>query len=731
MTPQLVLTAAFGAVAGVFLLLATLNRAKRLALIGAAVLTGAAAVAAYFNAFWPMTLLGSLGVFSAFAATEVIDLSWRLRAGFIAMLCVLAFVVMWPTLSSATGGKLPLPAYVREHVNFQLVAGLDLRGGLRLVYTVDVDEAIKDKRDSYYEDMRRELAKIFGLHQGDEAPSEEAYEKLREKVMLEAPRRPANVIRLKVQPGADPGKVDQRFMERFGAELSFTRSEDKRDYEFQIRSGVETQIRERAVGQAREIILRRVDELGLREAAISTRDEDIIIEIPGEDEKSFANIREIISQTARLEFKLLDDDTDFFGQIRATAKEETLPEGLEFAGENVSVGLDEGGEANTRQNTFALLKKLPKETSQQCLQRFKEWVATLPVPPDREIGFELDYRTIDEITLKQEEAGWRTYFLKSRAEITGDMIRDAAARAGPVAGQPGRLVRLAHLHRPGRAHLRTHHRRQRQAPVRHHPRQPRRERAGDPGRIPGGQAQITLGSGDPEAQLRDARELELVLRSGALPAPISPSNEQRIGPSLGRDAIDLAVQGALGGSILVLLFMIIYYQRAGFIADIAVVMNLFLQLAILAMFGASMTLAGHRRAGAHHRHERRLERADQRAHPRGAGRGQESARGGRDRLPARLQRHHRRSRHDGDRGRGPGAVRHRPAQGLRDHADRRRDLQRFHGCDREPSHVRLLGPLPRAPGSARHGVRDAPVLEQQNLRLHGREALVLRGSASV
>ena len=93
-------------------------------------------------------------------------------------------------------------------------------------------------------------------------------------------------------------------------------------------------------------------------------------------------------------------------------------------------------------------------------------------------------------------------------------------------------------------------------------------------------------------QLRDARKLELVLRSGALPAPISPSNEQRIGPSLGRDSIELAVQGALGGSVLVLIFMLIYYSRAGLIADIAVLMNLFLQLAILASFGASMTLPG-------------------------------------------------------------------------------------------------------------------------------------------
>jgi preprotein translocase subunit SecD len=77
-----------------------------------------------------------------------------------------------------------------------------------------------------------------------------------------------------------------------------------------------------------------------------------------------------------------------------------------------------------------------------------------------------------------------------------------------------------------------------------------------------------------------------------LPAPISPTNEQRIGPSLGRDSIRLGVQGALGGGVLVLLFMLLYYHRAGLVADIAVLLNLVMQLAILTAFGASMTLPG-------------------------------------------------------------------------------------------------------------------------------------------
>jgi len=472
------------------------------------------------------------------------------------------------------------------------VAGLDLRGGLRLVYTVDVDEAIKDKRDHYYEDMRLELAKIFGLHTGDELPSEETFRKLRDLVELESPRRPVDEIRIHVKEGADPSKLDERFLEKFRGEMSFTRTQDQRTLAFKIRSNVGSQIRERAVGQAREIILRRVDELGLREAAVSSRDEDIIVEVPGEDEKSFATIREIISQTARLEFKLLDDESDFFGGIQKGAKEASLPEGLEFRIENAPIGKDGEGERHTKPNTYAFLAKLPKETTTQTLQRMREWASTLDVPSDREVGYEVEHKIVDEVTLRQEESGIRTYFLKSRAEITGDMIREAVAQPEQSqGGMGGWHVSITFTDAGGKIFERiTGANIQRRfaiildgrvssAPV-------------IQSKIAGGHGQITMGSGDPEAQLRDSKNLELVLRSGALPAPISPSNEQRIGPSLGQDSIKLGIQGAMGGIALVLVFMMVYYQRAGFIADVAVIMNLFLQLAILSSFGASMTLPG-------------------------------------------------------------------------------------------------------------------------------------------
>jgi preprotein translocase subunit SecD len=84
----------------------------------------------------------------------------------------------------------------------------------------------------------------------------------------------------------------------------------------------------------------------------------------------------------------------------------------------------------------------------------------------------------------------------------------------------------------------------------------------------------------------------MVLRSGALPAPIQLSNESIIGPTLGEDAISKGATGALAGSGLVLVFMFIYYRKSGLVADAAVLFNLLIQLAILASFSGTLTLPG-------------------------------------------------------------------------------------------------------------------------------------------
>jgi preprotein translocase subunit SecD len=106
-------------------------------------------------------------------------------------------------------------------------------------------------------------------------------------------------------------------------------------------------------------------------------------------------------------------------------------------------------------------------------------------------------------------------------------------------------------------------------------------------RIPSGQAQITGGFTADEA-----RDLAIVLRAGALPAPVQILEERTVGPSLGADSIRRGVVSTLAGGLAVILFMVIYYRLAGLIADLALLLNLLILLASMAWLHATLTLPG-------------------------------------------------------------------------------------------------------------------------------------------
>jgi preprotein translocase subunit SecD len=106
-------------------------------------------------------------------------------------------------------------------------------------------------------------------------------------------------------------------------------------------------------------------------------------------------------------------------------------------------------------------------------------------------------------------------------------------------------------------------------------------------RISGGQAQITG-----NFTMDEARDLAIVLRAGALPAPVNILEERTVGPSLGNDSIRQGILATVIGSILVILFMVIYYRLSGAIADLALIINIVLVLGILAAFRATLTLPG-------------------------------------------------------------------------------------------------------------------------------------------
>jgi len=106
-------------------------------------------------------------------------------------------------------------------------------------------------------------------------------------------------------------------------------------------------------------------------------------------------------------------------------------------------------------------------------------------------------------------------------------------------------------------------------------------------RIAGGTAQIT-GSFTSE----DARDLAIVLRAGALPAPVKVVEERSIGPSLGQDSVDQGMNSIIYGIIAVLIFMGVYYRLFGLVANVALVFNMLLITAAMSMIGSTLTLPG-------------------------------------------------------------------------------------------------------------------------------------------
>ncbi|OGU52571.1 MAG: protein-export membrane protein SecD, partial [Ignavibacteria bacterium GWC2_35_8] len=107
------------------------------------------------------------------------------------------------------------------------------------------------------------------------------------------------------------------------------------------------------------------------------------------------------------------------------------------------------------------------------------------------------------------------------------------------------------------------------------------------GKIPGGRSQI-----EGMADMEEAKLLEIVLKAGALPAPVDIIEERTVGPSLGQDSVKSGLTSAIIGYFVVGLFMILYYQKSGSVAALTLIFTILFTLGVLAGFGATLTLPG-------------------------------------------------------------------------------------------------------------------------------------------
>jgi preprotein translocase subunit SecD len=502
--------------------------------------------------------------------------TWYIRLGVVVLAILGAGLVLWPSVSQ----WVPAPTWVTENIDRRIVPGLDIQGGLRMMYTVDMDAAVEDRRNARGQQLLRRLGEKMGIVEVDQAPNEEQANQIRSRVRA-LPVSDPRLIRLEFTRADDLAQVDRDLIRSFG-DLS-EESRTAQSITLSLTQESIDSLRDLAVNQAQETIKNRIAEMGIQEANVRAQDIDIIVEVPGASEDQFDRIRALISQTARLEFKIVDDASTFAMTVT------DLPAGITRQGDYLYA-----------EGNAACPQGLQSDASEgRCTAhaRLRHYVQTVreagQVPEGRVLAVgRLD--TDAPTTGEEAPEAWRTYVLYDQPPngsdpVGGEHLEDASIGNDPQTGQPLVMFQMNTEGARRMQELTSNNTNKRMAIVLDD------EVESAPvirGRI-GARGQIELGGfRDHNTLLNEARDLVVVLRAGALPAPIIPQNEQLIGPTLGVDSVTAGATGALIGIGLVLLFMAFYYQVAGLVADLMVLLNVLFIFGIMAFFNNDLTLPG-------------------------------------------------------------------------------------------------------------------------------------------
>ncbi len=318
--------------------------------------------------------------------------------------------------------------------------------------------------------------------------------------------------------------------------------------------------------RALEIIKNRIDEFGVLEPVIEKQSSArILVQLPGVDRDRAVNL---IGQVAHLEFILLAEERapDIFKAIDRTLEGgDTTAFKEPFSSYLMNVERDHAIDMRDEDSVRALLER-----------------AKAAIPAEYQILFgpkqQFENRNIK-----------RLYVLKSTPELTGEAIRDASHKPSSsqnLQSMGSWEVALEMKRDAARqfASITGRNVNKRLAIVLDKVVQTAPSIAE---RIPNGQARIT---GNFTAE--EARDLAIVLRAGALPAPLKIVEERSVGPSLGRDSITKGIRASLIAAAYVLLFMVIYYSLSGLIANFALFLNVLLLIGGLAAFRGTLTMPG-------------------------------------------------------------------------------------------------------------------------------------------
>jgi SecD/SecF fusion protein len=515
----------------------------------------------------------------------------------IVLVLLWSIYALWPTYklhtltpqereSLSNDGKLvPL-------MNKAIRLGLDLQGGMYLTLDVDVPRLIEDLAKVKDDTFNRLIAQS---REETNVSSEDFLTILKRK--MDAERIPLN---------------------RYWGESG--------DSNTKIVDYLDKQAKD-AMTRSLEILRNRVDQFGVSEPTIQNVGKTrILIELPGITSPDQA--KELIGRTALLEFKLLKDPKVFTETIQkidkalarekgalAEIKPETAaqPDTTKAAPKTsqdkaMSVG-ELFGEAETatdktqkdssltvdeatfKENPFLSLMRSTRQDGREVIipvENVKAVEKILAKPEIQKlIPGDAQFLWSSETINMADKAYKQLYFLKKDAEITGKYLTDSRVSISSDAQNYGQPEVSFTLNRQGAgifsrvtsANIDKFLGIILDGRVVSSPR--------IQVKIPNGQGRIT-GIGD----MDEAKMVAIVLKAGAMPAPVSIIEERTVGPSLGLDSIKSGTFAAMLGAILVVLFMIVYYGAAGALADFALVMNILVLLAALAQFRFVLTLPG-------------------------------------------------------------------------------------------------------------------------------------------
>ena len=376
-----------------------------------------------------------------------------------------------------------------------------------------------------------------------------------------------------------------------------------------------------AINRVLEILQNRVDQFGVSEPTIQKQGKHrIVVELAGIKDSERA--RGLLQSTALLEFylvknnsvtselisqldEILKNKTDLKKELAKPSSIDNKKEDADNKAKQVSelFAQDESAEKDSLfsedvQDIFddapfsSFLTALPGDigVEQKNIYSLKKLIENSEVQKklknaNGQILFSQEPKSI---TPDSPEKFYRLYYLENQPELTGGIVEEAKADLGSIGGGSAgqSIVSLSMNNEGSRTWSRVTGANigERIAIVldnKVHMAPSIREK------IPSGRTQI-----EGFANINEAKDLAIILRAGALPTPVKIIEERIVGPSLGTDSITKGTQAVIFGLIAVLIFMIIYYKLAGFIANFALIWNIVLVLAILASLQATLTLPG-------------------------------------------------------------------------------------------------------------------------------------------